>query len=112
MIFKVGERSTGKTQAPLEWMREAPEGEHRVMVCHSRQSSMAMLRAAREAGLDLESWQFVCADEVVQSRGGGWEGVPYGRGGAIVLGIDNADLILPSLFQQRIGYITGTGELA
>lgn len=107
--FHVTGRGGGKTTAMLEWMRAAPVGDHRVIVCHSNQYAMELLRLSRERELGLESWQFVGLQELQQ--GGGWEGVLYGRGGRIVLGVDNLDLMLPRLFGWPVERITATGLL-
>ena len=91
-------RQGGKTTKMLEWIRGAPEGEHRVIVCPTGQEAMRLLRE----NPDLESWRFVSMDEV-RPGGGGWSGVLYGRGGRMVLGIDNLDLMLSRLFGWEVG---------
>lgn len=100
-------RAGGKTHALLEWMRAAPEGEHRIAVCFSGQEAMRLLRENR----DLESWQFVGWNEVFPYDGAAWSAVLYGRGGRIVLGIDNLDLILSNLLGWHVGTVTMTGTV-
>jgi hypothetical protein len=94
-------RGAGKTTRILEWMRAAPEGEHRVCVSATQQEAMRLLRENR----DLESWQFVGPDDVTAKA---WSGVLAGRGGQVVLGLDNADLILRRLMRWPIGTATWT----
>jgi hypothetical protein len=101
----VGKRRGGKTTVMLEWMRAAPDGEHRVLVCHSGQEAMRLLHE----NPDLESWQFVGIDEVKPPA---WSGVLLGRGGRVVLGIDNLDLILSRLIPWwEIGAVSLTGDV-
>ena len=92
----------GKTAAMLEWMRAAPEGEHRVCVAFSNEEAMRLLRENR----DLESWQFVGPDE--PKNGGSWSAVLRGRGGRIVLGVDNVDLWLQRQFRFEVGAVSLT----
>jgi hypothetical protein len=94
-------RHAGKTTAMLDWMRAAPEGEHRVCVAHSREEAMRLLRE----NPDLESWQFVGPDEVTRAAG---SAVLRGRGGRIVLGFDNVDLTLGRIFHWEIGAVSLT----
>jgi hypothetical protein len=89
-VIATGRRG-GKTKQMLDWMRAAPEGEHRVCVAHSQEEAMRLLRE----NPDLESWQFVGPRDVTRDA---WSGVLYGRGGRIVLGVDNLDLQLRGLF--------------
>lgn len=87
-------RRGGKTTQMLEWMRNAPDGEHRVCVSATQQEAMRLLRE----NPDLETWKFVSLDEVQGHGGrGGGSGVLYGRGGEIRLGLDNADWMLKSM---------------
>ena len=101
-VITAGRRG-GKTTAMLEWMRAAPEGEHRVCVAHSRDYAMRLLRE----NPDLESWQFVAPHDITPQA---WSGVLRGRVGRIVLGIDNLDLILGPLLGQEVGAISVTVE--
>ena len=109
ITFQIGGRQTGKTTAMLDWMQDAPEGDHRVLVCHTGQEAMRLLRESRERGLDLESWQFVGYDEL---KPGTWSGVLHGRGGRVVLGVDNLDLILGRLLGWPVERVTATGVIA
>lgn len=104
MRVMVTGRQGGKTTAMLEWMRGAPEGEHRVCVSASREQAMRLLRD----NPDLESWQFVALDDV--RRGGAFGGVLRGRGGHVVLGIDNLDMVLGALIYWPVDAVTVTGE--
>jgi hypothetical protein len=107
----VRSRQMGKTTDLLAWMRRAPEGEHRVLVSHSREEATRLYRSTfsgNDNPTDLESWQFVGINEVLP---GAWSGVLRGRGGRVVLGIDNLDLVLPMLvgLPWPIGALTMTG---
>lgn len=86
-------RGGGKTTQMLQWMREAPQGEHRIIVCPSGQEAMRLLRE----NPDLESWQFVSLEEVMDRDRAAWSGVLHGRGGRVVLGLDNLDMMLDRL---------------
>lgn len=109
MNFMVGGRRVGKTTRLLQWAQEAPEGEHRIVVSMSGQRAMELLRLARQDNLPLESWQFVGYDEVVP---GTWPAVLRGRGGKIVLGLDDLDTQMRSLFAgYEVGMITATGAI-
>ena len=114
----------GKTTAVLEWMREAPADELRVMVCHSNQEAMRLLRencycdcidtCPGESKCEcwhhvdglLETWQFVSHHELMNGGQALWSAVTHFREGQIVLAIDNLDLLFPSLFGRRVGMIT------
>lgn len=94
-------RQGGKTTQMLQWVREAPEGEHRVLVCTHGSEAMRLLRE----NPDLESWQFVGLNEVKLDA---WSGVLFGRGGYIVLGLDNIDLMLTGLLGWPVGAMSMT----
>lgn len=94
-------RGGGKTTRMLAWMREAPEGEHRVLVCFSSHEAMRL----RRENPDLKSWQFVGPDEPRNGRA--WSGVLFGRGGVVVLGFDNLDLWLAA----RLPFVVGAASL-
>jgi hypothetical protein len=106
--FHVGGRRSGKTDKMLRWLTDAPEGEWRVLVSVSEQRAMRLLREARERGLSVESWQFVGIEEVKRHT---WSGVLYGRGGHIVLGLDDLDMMLYQIIGWPVGRISATGEL-
>lgn len=102
--FDIRDRQTGKTTDLLAWMRDAPEGEHRIYVGASNESAMHVYRSTFVDGVsDLESWQFVGMREVSRDA---WGGVLRGRGGVIVLGLDNLDLMLNDLFGWPVGRVT------
>jgi len=106
--FVIGGRHSGKTEAMFKWMLEAPESEHRVCVSHSHERSMRMLRESRERGYNLESWQFVGCEGITQRS---WSGVLMGRGGHIVLGLDDVDLQLRLMLGWPVEFVTGTGDI-
>lgn len=110
MRFTVTGRRMGKTQKLLDWMRAAPEGEHRVGVFDTPQDAMRVYRETfDEAGEPTwgESWQFVSLDEI--RAPGAMRGVLRGRGGTVVVGMDNIDLILQSLSPFQVEFVTATG---
>ena len=102
----------GKTSQLLQWLVDAPEDEHRILVSHSFMESHRVLRLAYDLGLipeKCETWQFVAVEEL---RGDGvWSAVkatrPYGR---FVLAFDNLDLWLERLFPYQIQLVTITSE--
>lgn len=105
----------GKTPRLLEWMRSAPVNEWRVGVFHSLEEAHRQMRAAYERG-DIpdtyETWQFVALDDVLSGDGALLSGVNL-RGGRIVLGLDNLDLMLRRLIQGwPVGLVTLTDEVA
>jgi len=106
--FHIGGRMSGKTDSMLEWLTEAPEGEHRVIVSVSSARAMRLLSEARARELEVESWQFVGIDEVKHRT---WSGVIAGRGGHIVLGLDDLDMMLYQLFGWTVGRVSATGDL-
>lgn len=107
MKFFIADRQSGKTEKIIEWMIDAPEGEHRVCVSHSHQRAMRLLRECRERRLEVESWQFVGIEEIDKRT---WSGVLAGRGGHIVLGIDDLDMSIRHLLVWPVGFVTATGE--
>lgn len=102
-------RQGGKTTKLLQWMRDAPDGEHRVMLCHSSSEAMRLLRHSRDQDMGLESWQFVSSGDITD---GAWSGVLRGRGGSIVVGIDNLDMFLQHIVGGwPVGAVTMTGDV-
>lgn len=102
-------RGGGKTERLLEWLQEPHEGEHRILVSHSREESHRVMRLAFDRGLMrdvLASWQFVSVSEVV--GGDAWDAFKAFHPGTIVLGIDNADLSLHHLLGYPIAALTVT----
>lgn len=101
-------RRGGKTTALLEWLREPTDpDEVRVFVAHTRHEAMAMLRqeykdAERTGRPPLESWRFVSYDEA--TRPGCWAAIR----GTIVIGIDNADIILETILRRPVAALTCT----
>ena len=90
-------------------MRDAPDGEHRVMLCHSSSEAMRLLRHSRDQDMGLESWQFVSSGDITD---GAWSGVLRGRGGSIVVGIDNLDMFLQHIVGGwPVGAVTMTGDV-
>lgn len=114
MDFIIGDRQTGKTTKLLEWMSEAdrskPTEDIRVYVGHNKQETMRVYRSTmhRDYGKSIfHSWQFVSVDELRSKPM--WTGI-QGRQN-IRLGVDNLDLILPSMYGWPIDLITATGEI-
>ncbi len=99
-------RQGGKTTRMLQWLREAPEGEHRVLVCHTEEDAMRVYRDNRD---EFESWQFVGPNDLRDP--GAWSGVLMGRGGRIVLGLDNLDLLLRQWVRWPVGRFSATATL-
>jgi hypothetical protein len=98
-------RGAGKTQYLLDWLQKAPDGEHRVLVSHSKEESHRVQRVGMHRG--LESWQFVSAHELIE-RGQPWDALLRARGGQVVLGIDNLDLFLAAVLRRRVDIATYT----
>lgn len=114
MQFHITGRQGGKTTAMLRWMMDAPEGEHRVVACHSHQEAMRLLQFARDMDLGLESWQFVGPgpDPRHGVPSSMWAGVLRGRGGEIHVGVENADIFFAALWRPfQVDLVTATGEL-
>lgn len=105
MEFMIRGRQGGKTTAMLQWMREAPDGEARIMVCHSLKEAAEMMKAHRE----FASWQFVPIEDFRSP--GVFSGVKLTR--KIVLGIDDLDRVLQRILgtSEDIGLVTATGSL-
>lgn len=105
----VAPRGGGKSTRLLEWMRAAPEGEHRVCVSHTSDEAMRLYRSTFDTDDNptwAESWQFIGANELFEP---GWSGaVLRGRAPRIVIGVDNLDLILSRIFGWDVGAITLT----
>lgn len=101
-------RQEGKTTALLAWLRAAPPGEHRIFVAHSALEAMRVYRSTwdeEDNPTDLESWQFVGLEEATRDA---WGAVLACRGGVVVLGIDNLDLVLQRLVGWPVGALTMT----
>jgi hypothetical protein len=100
-------RGRGKTTLILEWMKDPlkPDDEHRIIVCPNNQRAMQLLGENRE---ELESWQFVSYQELDQDyAGAAWSGVLMGRGGRVVLALDDVDSYLRHRFGRwEIALIT------
>lgn len=106
--FDIGGRQTGKTTRLLDWLEKQTDGEHRVLVSHSRQRAMDLLRQARQEERVVESWQFVSVDEVLRGTSS-HQGVLL-RGGDIVLGVDDLDLTLSTFFSFPVTRVTASAE--
>lgn len=99
-------RGGGKTQKLLDWMRDSPEDEIRVIVSVNNKQAMMLLHRLREQHEDqtgsegqlpdwAETWQFISLGELQDRRGHLWGAV---RDRALIrLGFDNADLMLQGL---------------
>lgn len=115
MNIIVGGRQSGKTTKMLEWMKAAPEDEHRICVASSTQESMRLLRLSRELGYEFESWQFIGPSDMSSNPLSDWSGVRYhdrllGIKSRFVLGFDNLDILLQSWVPYPVGLVTMTGE--
>ena len=106
--FHIGGRMSGKTDKMLQWLVDAPEDEHRVIVSISEARAMRLLREARMRELDVESWQFVGVEGITKRS---WSGVLFNRGGHIVLGLDDLDMMLYQLFGWPVHRVSATGVL-
>lgn len=95
-------RAGGKTTRMLEWMRAAPPGEHRVLVCIDQMEADRL----RRENPDLEDWQFKSVGLVKRDLWG--SGSLLGRD-RIVLGVDNLDLVLAQLLRWPVGMVTWNG---
>lgn len=104
----------GKSTALLKWLLDSPPDETRIMVSPSRDLAMHWLRSARQmrdqdpALPSVESWQFVSHAEVLNRSGELWAGVPNRR--QIVLGIDDADVLLKQVILWPIRLVMMTSE--
>lgn len=107
MNVLMGVRGSGKTARVLEWMRNAPEGVGRVMVCVSADESMRVYRSTWDDDhnpTDLESWQFVSLRELFGEHV--FDGVLRGRRWQIELSIDNLDVQLQRAFRWPVALVT------
>lgn len=104
LVLVALDRRRGKTERLLDWMAAAPVSEHRVCVSPTLEESHRVQRIGLERG--LESWQFCSLSETMDR--GSWSGVLAGRGGRIVLGLDNIDIMLPALLGREVGMVTIT----
>lgn len=101
--FQIGDRKTGKTTLLLEWMKEAPEGERRVMVCATQAMADVAYKRSKEMGLGFDRKQFTSYETIRRGYLRGWKDV--------VLGIDNIELMLSRLFDgYPVGRVTATGK--
>lgn len=102
-LFVAG-RQTGKTFWMLEWMRRARPGELRVCICASRRDAARLYQSTLDVNGEPTYWQkyqFISADEVRTTD-------KFRSRQHVVFGIDNIDLILPTLLGGSIGIATGT----
>lgn len=103
-------KGKGKTPALLNWLQSAPEGEWRVGVFQSLDEAHRQMRLAYEDGAipsKYETWQFLSIYDITRGSDALLSDVRL-RGGSIVLGIDNVDLILEQLIGWQIGMVTAT----
>lgn len=102
----------GKTTELIAWMQNPIRDQIRVGVFHNADMSMRMLWHYREyceqEGLpvELESWQFVCWDELLDRGAALWAAVPGRRN--IVLGLDDLDSVLSRIIGWPVGLVTMT----
>lgn len=110
LVFDIAKRASGKTGRMLQWMLEAPEDEHRILVAPFEREAMRVYRVAIEQELPLESWQFVSPWEV--RRGSkAFLAVRRTRPGQIVLGLDEVNLQLQEHYEWTITRISATGVI-
>ena len=109
--FVAGGRQTGKTKRLLEWMKAAPEGERRVIICHSRARAVDLRRECQNKGIPVEEWQF-CGPDEPRDRKGAWNDRMRRGLGRVVFGVDDLDLILGGLIGGPVGIAAWTGEPA
>lgn len=100
MKFDIGGRQTGKTSRMLQWMLSQPEDESRVIIVHSEHEAQRLRQILKNSGIEVDAWKIVRADQARNLMGRD-----------VVLGIDNLDLILGSLFGRSVSRISATGEL-
>ncbi len=99
-------RQQGKTTRLIEWMMQAPDDVHRVLVTHNAREADRLYREYGEK-LGLERWQFMSAMEVRGEYGATWRG----RKGRLELGVDNLDIVLPMLLGWRVGWVSATADV-
>jgi hypothetical protein len=101
----------GKTEQLIQWLIDAPEDEHRILVSHDLMESHRVMRVAYDRGLipqQCETWQFICVEEL---KGPDlWSAVKRFRPGRFVLAFDNLDLWLAKRFPYNIRIVTMTKE--
>ena len=98
-LFQVSGRKTGKTTQLLEWMKQAPEGQIRIMVCSSGNTARHAYDKAISMGMEVTRDNFIeiedCRYLIGQSN--------------IRLCVDNLDCMLFSIFTQPVDFVTATG---
>ena len=102
----------GKTTRLLQWLREAPQGELRVLVSFSEQES----RRVQKIGVDewdLKPWQFIAANQAHRLGSVLWLPLRLDNPPSnIVLGVDNAELVLGILLHQPVKALSVTPRVA
>ena len=96
MLVVTGNRGSGKTTKALDWLRQDPL---RRLIVHSAQEAQRLRRLGSASGVPPELSTRISAlqDTVVLGRD-------------VVLGIDNLDLVLPTLLYSRpVEFVTVTG---
>lgn len=96
----------GKTTALLEWMRQAPADEIRLLVATSAAEAQRVYESVLRAGERWAfPWQFVGIGEVL--------GLAKQRGRnakQIVLGVDNLEMVLAQMLHYPVGFVTMTSD--
>jgi hypothetical protein len=101
--FILAGRQTGKTERLLEWLgsQTISEPQSRVIVCHSDVEAVRLRKICDERGWLIAPSQILSAESV---RRGGL------RGHAVLVAVDNLDLVLPQLLGAQIDVVTSTIE--
>lgn len=111
-------KGKGKTEAVIQWMLESPDNEHRIYVGFDLQSQHASFRRAYDKGLidsgQLNSWQFIALDDLIDSDGGLWSGVVMmdeveGVFRPFVLAFDNVDIAFARLLGRHLRIVPKGG---
>lgn len=104
-------RAAGKTTLAVRWLREAPEDEIRVLVCHDARSAMLVYRSTLDdenKSTGLASWQFISMEDAMNKAS--LAAVRRHAKERIVFGVDNVDVALSLLFRTPVEMVTMTHE--
>lgn len=97
--FDIGGRQIGKTTRLLQWLQEGEEAkEVRMYVAHSQHEADRVAKLADERNYKICKEQFIAL-----------HGLHHLKGSPAVLGIDNLDLMLYTLYGLPVRRVTATG---